>query len=86
MTPGGWIEFVVGLFVVLAAGCNLGYKSAEALRYKRWHLSLHAVQERLEAGELEPFTADAVFACVTEYQRLPAKMLVGMKLPCQEDK
>jgi len=78
--------FFAGLFVMLVAGARLGYIYAEEWRYKRWHLTLHAIEERLNHGELEPFTADAVFATFTEYQKLPVRMLVGMKLPCQEAK
>jgi hypothetical protein len=78
--------FFACLFVVLAVGVRMGYSYAEACRYKRWHLTLHAIEERLDHGELEPFTAYAVFATVTEHQKLPVRMLVGMTLPCQEAK
>ena len=80
------MTFFAGLFAVLAVGARMGYGYAEACRYKRWHLTLHAIEERLNHGELEPFTTDAVFAIVSEYQRLPVRMLAGMTLPCQEAK
>lgn len=78
--------FFAGWFVMLAAGARMGYGFAEQCRYKRWHLTLHAIEERLNHGELEPLTADAVFATLTEYQKLPVSLLVRMTLPCQEAK
>lgn len=90
MTPVDWITLYASLAVLVAVGAYYGYHFAERCRNKRWHLTLHAVQDRLIASEtepltaLDPFTAKAVFDVVTVHQMLPVRLVIGMKLPCQE--
>lgn len=90
MSPVDWITLYGSLAVLVALGAWFGYNFAERCRGKRWHLTLHAVQDRLTASEtepltaLDPFTAMAVFDIATVHQTLPVRLVIGMKLPCQE--
>lgn len=72
-------------FIIFTAGATFGYRYAEHLRFKRYHLSLHAVLERMENDEVEPWSAATIFNMVSAHQELPARMLRRIKLPCLDD-
>lgn len=72
-------------FVIFGVGIVFGYRYAEGLRFKRYHLSLHAVLERMENNEVEAYSAATVFNMVSAYQELPARLVRRIKLPCLDD-
>jgi hypothetical protein len=73
---------ILSLAAVGMFGLFVGVFVSENLRYRRWHLTLHAIQDSVDLGELQEFTAKKVFAVVTEYQKLSARLLVKQQLPC----